>query len=188
MANSNAVRAEKWANWRASMTTLRDRLQELIIDDAVELFRTKDPSVLGPMVETLTAGVGFVNTDHVLKYVSHHLGVKVTQKNGREIMVEKNLDSDVWADVGAALKLIKARPYWAWKTPDVIREWNDPFNSMVRSYGVGLLLGDITLDSLKAKVGDIVASAAYKATKNSKVQTDARNKALALGREVVTLA
>ena len=59
---------------------------------------------------------------------------------------------------------------------------------MVRSYGIGLLLGDVTLDSLKAKVGDIVATAAYKATKNSKVQTDVRNKALALGREVVTLA
>ena len=188
MATNIEVRAEKWASWRKSMTTLRDSLQDLIIDDAAELFRTKDPNVLGPMVETLSAGVGFVNTDHVLRYVSHHLGVKVTQKNGGEVMVEKNHESDVWADTSAALKLIKARPYWAWKTPDVIREWNDPFNSMVRSYGVGLLLGDITLDSLKAKVGDIVASAAYKATKNSKVQTDARNKALALGREVVTLA
>ena len=58
MATNIEVRAKEWASWRASMTTLRDRLQDLIIGDAVELFRTKDPNVLGPMVERFRLELG----------------------------------------------------------------------------------------------------------------------------------
>jgi len=190
MATSIEVRAAAWANWRASMTTLRDRLQDLIIGDAAELFRTRDPGVLGPMVETMTAGIGFVNTDHVLRYVMKFLGVKITpNKKTGEILVEKDLTSDVWADTGAALQFIKKIPYWEYKKPKLITDWKDPYENMTREYGMGLLLGEITRVELEAKIGEKAArDALRKALKDKRLITDAINKASALGLEIAKLS
>lgn len=151
------ARESVWQAWTAGVLSKRDALHELLIGDACALFRTNgNVSILDPMMDAMKVTVGFVNTQHVLSWVSEFMGVIVLLKKDGTTSVEKDPLSEVWADTRKALDTLKATPYWKWQTPSLVKAWKDPLEQTVSSYAYGVLTGAVTLETIQAETGQII--------------------------------
>ena len=173
-------RAEVWAGWTETAVSVRDRLHDMLIGDLSAWFRTGSLEVLDPMVQAMQATRGFVNTNHVFKWVAKFGGLTITPK-GNGVDYSRDGLSEVWQDRSKALSAAKAKPYYAWQVPPTVSAWVNPFESMIKGYAFGLLVGKISQEEVKKEVGENLLLQVVSKAKDSKFVVNSEKRAKGMG-------